>query len=241
MTYFPVSSSRIAVGIALAAALVALQACERNEAVRPAAAKRALIVIDMQYDFVPGGALATPGGDEIVPLINRLQHSFDLIVSTQDWHPPGHVSFASAHPNHKVGETIEFNGLSQELWPDHALQGSRGAQLVADLNISSVARVFRKGMNPAVDSYSGFFDNGNRGDTGLNDYLMGEGVTEVFVVGLALDYCVKYTALDAQRLGYRTTVIVDATRAVNLRPGDREKAVRQIESAGVRVIESGEL
>ncbi len=219
-------------------ALFTLQACEGDGSMRPVTRKSALIIVDMQYDFIPGGALAARGGDEIVPLINRLQTSFDLVVATQDWHPPGHSSFASAHPGREVGEFIELNGLDQELWPDHAVQGTRGAELAPGLDISHIARVFRKGTNPAVDSYSGFFDNGQAGDTGLHGYLQSQGVTDVYVVGLALDYCVKYTALDAQRLGYRTMVIMDATRAVNLQPGDGEAAEREIESRGIRVIES---
>ena len=231
-------------GIAATALLLvmfALQACDAGEGVRPAIVKSALVIIDLQYDFMPGGALPAAGGDEIVPLINRLQGSFDLVVATQDWHPPGHGSFASAHPGHEVGDNIEFNGLSQQLWPDHALQGTRGAGLVEGLNTSRIAQVFRKGMNPAIDSYSGFFDNGRQGDTGLHDYLMRAGVTEVYLVGLALDFCVKYSALDAQRLGYQTTVIVDATRAVNLHPGDDDAAVRELESNGIRVIKSKKL
>jgi nicotinamidase/pyrazinamidase len=226
------------------APLFALQACEGGGGAadeRPATGRRALIIVDMQYDFMPGGALAAPGGDEIVPLINGLQASFDVIVATQDWHPAGHGSFASAHPAHEVGEIIKLNGLDQELWPDHAVQGARGAELSSDLDTSRIDRIFRKGMNPAVDSYSGFFDNGQQGDTGLNDYLQSQGVTKVYVVGLALDYCVKYTALDAQRLGYETTVIVDATRAVNLHPGDGEAALREMESRGIRVMESTKL
>lgn len=241
MNYHCSNSLNRLAGIVLLVALFTLQACEEDGSTRPATGKSALIIVDMQYDFIPGGALAARGGDEILPLINRLQSSFDLVVATQDWHPPGHGSFASAHPGRKVGEFIEVNGLKQELWPDHAVQGTRGAELASGLETSRIARVFRKGTNPAVDSYSGFFDNGQAGDTGLHDYLQSQAVTDVYVVGLALDYCVKYTALDAQRLGYRTTVIVDATRAVDLQQGDGEKAAREVEARGIAIRESKEL
>lgn len=203
--------------------------------------RRALIVVDMQYDFMPGGSLPTREGDQIVSLINRLQKSFDLVVATQDWHPDGHGSFASAHSGKIPGQVIDLNGLSQVLWPDHAVQGSHGAELVGELNQDDIARVFRKGTNPAVDSYSGFFDNGQRGDTGLNGYLRSESISEVYVVGLALDYCVKYTALDAARVGYDTTLIVDASRAVNLVPSDGDGAVQAMKAAGVRVIQASSL
>jgi nicotinamidase/pyrazinamidase len=227
------------------AVLLALAACEQADSGRdgePATSGRsALIIVDMQYDFMPGGALAAPGGDEIIPLINQLQSSFDVVVATQDWHPPDHGSFASVHPGRAPGEVIELNGLDQVLWPDHAVQGTHGAELADSLDRSRIQRVFRKGTNPEIDSYSGFFDNGRQSDTGLNDYLQSEGVTDVFVVGLALDYCVYYTALDAQHLGYRTTVLTDATRAVNLEPTDAADAVDGMREQGVRIAESADL
>lgn len=221
--------------------MVLLGACAPAPAVAPAGGRSALIIVDMQYDFLPGGALATAGGDEIIGIVNSLQSEFDLVVATQDWHPPGHGSFASAHPGHAVGEEVDLEGLPQMLWPDHAVQYSHGAELSAELDQQRIARVFRKGLDPAVDSYSGFFDNGHRGDTGLQDYLEAHGVTEVFVVGLALDYCVKYTALDARRIGFESTVLVDATRAVNLQPGDAERTVRELKKAGVRIELSDDL
>lgn len=220
------------------AGMLLLAACGSPVEPPADAGKRALVIVDMQYDFLPGGSLPTNGGDAIVGLINRLQDAFDLVVATQDWHPADHGSFASMHPGKSPGEVIDLNGLEQVLWPDHAVQNSSGAKLVDELDQASIARVFRKGTNPDVDSYSGFFDNGQRGDTGLNDYLKAQGVTEVFVVGLALDYCVKYTALDAARIGYDTTLIVDASRAVNLVPTDGEAAVQAMKAAGVRVAES---
>lgn len=219
----------------LLAWLVLLGGCTGTAQTSPTAGRSALIIVDVQYDFLPGGALATAGGDEIIPIVNALQDRFDLVVATQDWHPPGHGSFASAHPGHHVGEEVDLQGLPQMLWPEHAVQHSRGAELAAELDQVRIARVFRKGLNPTVDSYSGFFDNGQRGDTGLSDYLTSRGVTEVFVVGLALDYCVKYTALDARRIGLQATVLVDATRPVNLKPDDAERAIRELEKAGVRI------
>ena len=199
---------------------------------------RALIIVDMQNDFLPGGALAVAGGDQILGLINRLQGDFDLVVATQDWHPRGHGSFASSHAGRSPGEVIELEGLEQVLWPDHAVQGTEGAAFSTVLDQSKIARVFQKGSNPQVDSYSGFFDNGQRGDTGLNDYLRSEGVTDVYVVGLALDYCVKFTALDAQRLGFNTTLISDASRAVNLAPTDGADAIATMADAGIRIATS---
>ena len=199
---------------------------------------RALIIVDMQYDFLPGGALAVEEGDQILGLINRLQSEFDFIVATQDWHPEGHGSFASSHPGRSPGDVVDLDGLDQVLWPDHAVQGTHGATLAAALDQDNIARVFQKGLNPQVDSYSGFFDNGQRGDTGLNDYLRSQGVTDVYVVGLALDYCVKFTALDSQRLGFNTTLIADASRAVNLLPGDGDDAIAMMEDAGIRIATS---
>ena len=221
--------------------VVFLLSCTDAVEVSQETGKRALIIVDMQYDFLEGGALETLGGTEIIKPINELQSKFDLIVATQDWHPEGHGSFASSHPGRSIGEVIDLNGLDQVLWPDHAIQESHGAELVAELDQSRIARVFQKGMNPEVDSYSGFYDNGHRGDTGLDAYLKEKGVTQVYVVGLALDYCVKFTALDATRAGYDTTLIVDASRAVNLQPDDGVNAVEMMKAEGVRTINASDL
>jgi nicotinamidase/pyrazinamidase len=202
---------------------------------------RALILVDIQNDFVPGGALATKRGDEVVPVVNTLQWHFDLVVATQDWHPPDHGSFASNHPGKNPGEIIDLNGIEQVLWPDHCVQDSPGAEFHPDLQMEKVRKVIRKGTDPRIDSYSGFFDNGHRKATGLGDYLTEMGVTEVFVVGLATDYCVKFTALDAIRLGFRASVIRDACRGVDLEPGDIDRAFAEMEAAGVRIINSDEL
>jgi nicotinamidase/pyrazinamidase len=198
----------------------------------------ALILVDVENDFVPGGALPVPEGDTIVPLVNELQARFDLVVATQDWHPPDHGSFAANHPGRKVYEVIDLAGLPQVLWPVHCVQGTPGAELVPSLDASRIDRVFRKGTDPAIDSYSGFFDNGHRKATGLDDYLNGAGVRRVYVCGLAADYCVKFTALDARRLGFETFLIEDATRGVNVNPGDVGRAIDDMRAAGVVITTS---
>jgi nicotinamidase/pyrazinamidase len=203
--------------------------------------KQALILVDIQNDFVPGGALAVAEGDRVVPIANRLQERFDLVVATQDWHPANHGSFASQHAGKKPGDLIDLNGLTQVLWPDHCVQESRGAEFHPQLDTTRVAKVFRKGVDPEIDSYSGFFDNGHRRGTGLADYLKAAGVTDVFVCGLATDYCVKFTALDARQLGFETTLVVDACRGVNLKPGDVDAAIEEMRAAGVNVVRSEEL
>ena len=181
----------------------------------PTLPMRALLLIDIQNDFLPGGRLAVPAGDEIIPLVNALQPQFDLVVATQDWHQAGHQSFASSHAGRAQFEQIDLHGLPQVLWPDHCTQASAGATLAPALHTERIEAIFRKGMNPEIDSYSAFFDNGHRKSTGLADYLRGRGVTEVVVAGLAADYCVYYSALDALEAGFVTTVVTDATRAIS--------------------------
>ena len=200
--------------------------------------KRALILVDIQYDFLPGGALAVAEGDQVVPVANAVQPKFELIVATQDWHPPDHGSFASNHPGHKPGEVIDLDGLQQVLWPDHCVQGSRGAEFHADLDMSRIVRVFRKGTDPKIDSYSGFFDNAHRKSTGLGEFLKDESVTDVYILGLATDYCVRWSALDALKLGFRTHVIEDGCRGVELHPGDVQKAIEEIRAAGANITTS---
>ena len=199
---------------------------------------KALILVDIQNDFVPGGALAVPGGNEIVPVVNRLQPRFDLVVATQDWHPANHGSFAANQAGRHPGERIELAGLPQILWPVHCVQETPGADFAPGLDRGRWARVFTKGTDPAIDSYSGFFDNGHRRATGLGDYLRTNAVTEVYVAGLATDYCVKFTALDAQQLGFETFLIADASRGVDLEAGDSERAIEEMRAAGVRIIEA---
>jgi len=197
-----------------------------------------LLIVDVQNDFLPGGALEVNHGDEVVSIINALQEKFDFIVATQDFHPANHGSFAANHAGKSVGEMIELNGLSQILWPVHCVQGSEGAEFHKELNPTKWKAIFQKGKNPAVDSYSGFFDNARRGDTGLGDFLQNEGIMNVFVTGLAQDYCVKFTVLDSVSLGFKTFLITDATKAVNLSPEDGEKALVEMKDAGVICIES---
>ena len=202
---------------------------------------RALILVDIQNDFLPGGALAVRRGDEVVPVANRVQARFDLVVATQDWHPPGHGSFASRYPGRTPGELSELSGLPQVLWPDHCVQGSVGAAFAPGLAMNRVETIFRKGTDPGIDSYSGFFDNGHRKSTGLGDSLKGRGAVDVYVLGLATDYCVKFTALDARQLGFRTFLVEDGSRGVELAPGDVARAIADMRAAGVQVVRSTDL
>ncbi|OON67108.1 bifunctional nicotinamidase/pyrazinamidase [Hymenobacter sp. CRA2] len=197
---------------------------------------KALLLIDIQNDFVPGGALAVPEGDQIIALVNRLQPQFDLVVATQDWHPAGHLSFASSHPGRQLFEHIDLEGLDQVLWPDHCVQGTPGAELHPALDQHRIEAVFRKGTSPDIDSYSGLFDNGHRKATGLADYLRGRGVTQVYVAGLAADYCVYFTAKDAQQEGFDTYLIEDATRAIS--PEGFEQAKADLAAHGGHVVHS---
>lgn len=176
---------------------------------------KALIIVDVQYDFLPEGALAVAKGDEIIPVINSIQKDYDLIVATQDWHPNNHKSFASQHVDKLTFDVIELNGLQQVLWPDHCIQGSYGAELSEKLETDRVEAIFRKGMEPEIDSYSGFYDNGRRKNTGLAGYLKDRQVTEVHVCGLAADYCVFYTAMDALDEGFKTSIVSKATKAID--------------------------
>ncbi|HSH94739.1 MAG TPA: bifunctional nicotinamidase/pyrazinamidase [Roseimicrobium sp.] len=197
--------------------------------------RNALIIVDVQNDFVPGGSLAVPEGDRVVEVINRIESRFDFIVATQDWHPANHGSFAANHPAHKPGEIVDLNGLPQILWPVHCVQDTFGAEFVKGLDQRRVHKVFHKGTDPKVDSYSGLFDNGHKKDTGLAKYLQDQNVTDVFIVGLATDYCVKFTALDAKKMGFKTHVIAEGCRGVNLQPGDVDRAYEDMRKAGIIV------
>lgn len=176
---------------------------------------KALLLIDIQNDFLPGGSLAVPGGHEIIPLANQLQPTYDLVVATQDWHPADHQSFASQHPGRQPFEQIDLHGLPQTLWPDHCVQGTAGAEFSPVLDQHRIEAIFRKGTNPEIDSYSGFFDNGHRKSTGLADYLRGRGVREVHLCGLAADFCVNFSALDALQEGFQVRFLEAATRAIS--------------------------
>lgn len=197
-----------------------------------------LILVDLQNDFIPGGALAVPEGDAVVPVANRMQAQFDLVVATQDWHPPDHGSFAENHEGRRPGDIIQLGGQPQILWPTHCVQNTIGAEILPDLDTTRIAKVFRKGTDRDVDSYSGFFDNGRRKATGLGEFLHQQEVTRVYVMGLATDYCVKFTALDARSLGFDTVLIEDGCRGVERQTGDIEAAVAEMRAAGVRVVQS---
>lgn len=202
---------------------------------------KALLLIDIQNDFLPGGALAVKEGDNIIPIVNQVVKKFDFVIATQDWHPSNHKSFASNHTGRKPGEVINLKGLDQILWPDHCIHGSSGAEFSEHLEINPIKKVFVKGTDLDIDSYSGFFDNGHMKSTGLSKYLKKNKIDEVFIAGLATDYCVKYTALDAMAEGFKTFVVADATMAVNLQPDDYEKAIEEMKDAGVKIISSKDL
>lgn len=199
---------------------------------------RALIVVDMQNDFMPDGALPVPEADQIISMVNALMKAFegDYVVATQDWHPPEHGSFASNNPGAEPGEPGTLDGLEQVMWPDHCVQGTRGAEFVEGLETEHFDEVFRKGTDPLVDSYSGFYDNARRHKTGLGEALRAKRVEEVYVCGVATDYCVKFTVLDALSEGFETYVIDEATRGVNLKPGDANRALEEMAEAGAKVI-----
>lgn len=197
--------------------------------------KKALLVVDVQNDFLPGGALGVDEGDQVVPLVNQLIHQpFDLMVASLDWHPKNHGSFADTHGK-QVGDQITLQGMDQILWPIHCVQDTPGAAFSNDLDYEHFHRVFQKGTDKEVDSYSAFFDNGHLKATGMGEYLKENGVTDLYVAGLATDYCVKFSVLDALHLGFRVFVIRDACRPVNLSPDDEEKALAEMKEAGAMV------
>lgn len=200
---------------------------------------KALLIIDIQNDFLPGGSLAVPGGDEIISVVNGIQGHFGLVVATQDWHPANHKSFASNHKGKKVFEKIELSGLPQVLWPDHCVQGTSGADFAAALNMNRVETIFRKGTDPGIDSYSGFFDNGKKKSTGLADYLRGKMVTEIYLAGLAGDICVFSTGMDGLDEGFKTYIIEDASRPLS--QDDFKKTNKVFEGKGGKLIQSREL
>jgi nicotinamidase/pyrazinamidase len=200
---------------------------------------RALILVDLQYDFCPGGALAVERGDETIEVANRLMPHFSTVAATQDWHPADHGSFASEHSGTRPGDLIELAGLSQVVWPPHCVQGTHGAELHAGLARSKITEVFHKGTERTIDSYSGFFDNGHRKETGLAAWLRERWITRVYVMGLATDYCVQATVLDACKLGFETWVIEDGCRPVELAPGDGERALATMRAAGATIVDSG--
>ena len=191
-----------------------------------------LIVVDVQNDFCPGGALAVPRGDEVVPLVNRLCQAFPHVVLTQDWHPPGHRSFASVHAGKRPFDTTELAYGTQVLWPDHCVQGTNGAEFHAALDVTKAELIVRKGFRPDIDSYSAFFENDRRTATGLGGYLRERGFTRVILAGLATDFCVRYSAEDARKLGFAAVVVEDACRGIDTN-GSLAAAHSSFRSAGV--------
>ena len=199
-----------------------------------------LLVVDVQNDFCPGGALAVADGDAVVAVINGLGRKFAHLVQTQDWHPEGHRSFASAHPGRQPFETIEAPYGPQTLWPDHCVQGTRGAEFHAALDLPGAELIIRKGFRADIDSYSAFYENDRKTATGLGGYLRERGFARVFICGLATDYCVHYSAVDASRDGFAAIVLIDACRAIDL-DGSLGQAIAQMKGAGVAFVTSGDI
>jgi nicotinamidase/pyrazinamidase len=203
--------------------------------------QNALVVGDVQNDFCPGGRLPVQEGDKTIPIINSITKKFYKVIGVQDWHPENHVSFARNHPGKKPNEEIEVNGIKQVLWPAHCVIDTKGAEFHPDLNTSVFHIIVRKGMHPRIDSYSAFMENDKKTYTGLDGYLKGLHITQVFFCGLALDYCVFYSAMDAITFGFETYVIVDATRGINVPDSNVEQALSSMKERGITIIKSTEL
>jgi len=197
---------------------------------------KTLIIVDPQNDFMPGGSLAVPQGDEIVPIINKFQKEFELVVATQDWHPKAHASFASTHQGKNEFETITLNGLDQIMWPDHCVQNTAGAAFHKDLDTAKIEAIFRKGTNKEIDSYSGFYDNGHKKSTGLKGYLKEKKATHLYFCGLAAEICVYFSAKDALKEGFNVSIIEDATRALNEK--EFKKLKTELKEMGGEIISS---
>ncbi len=202
---------------------------------------KALIIVDMQNDFMPGGALGVPAADELIPVINRLIPKFALVVATQDWHPPDHISFASNHPGKKVGDVVSAGDIEQILWPAHCVRNTHGAELAPSIDKDNFASFFYKGTDKNIDSYSAFFDNARRKSTGLGDFLKSRGVTDVYLAGVATDYCILYSAMDAVDLGFHVYVIADACRPINLDPHDEQRSFEGMAAKGAKIVMSKEI
>jgi len=203
--------------------------------------KKCLVCVDIQNDFLPQGSLAVKDSDKIISIINDLLSKFDLVIFTQDWHPADHKSFVSQHEGKKVFDLIDLNGLSQTLWPDHCVQYTDGAEINNDIkfeNIKGEVYIFKKGTDIEVDSYSGFYDNARKNSTGLAEFLREKEVDDVYVVGIATDFCAKYTAIDAALEGFKSVLILDATKPVN---SDITDTLKELKEANVNIIESWEL
>lgn len=199
---------------------------------------KALLIVDVQNDFCPEGNLAVKEGDGIIPVINGIMSRFDIIIASKDWHPDNHICFISQHNDKRIGETVICDGIPQIIWPEHCIQDTAGSEFHPDLNTCRILKIIHKGMNINVDSYSAFRDNHHEHPTGLNKYLQKKEIKKLFIVGLATDYCVKYTALDELDLGYDVYVIKDATRGVNIKPDDSERALSELSLKGITLIKS---
>lgn len=199
---------------------------------------KALILVDIQNDFLPGGSLPVPKGNEIIPVVQRLlTFPFDLIIATKDWHPADHGSFAANH-HKKPGEKIKLGKLDQILWPVHCVQGTAGAEFSPGWDTTKISKVFHKGTDKMIDSYSTFFDNGHIKSTGLEDYLRKQGVKDIYIAGLATDYCVKFSALDALNLGFNVHIITDACRGIDLQPNDSANTLKELQAKGAKLTTS---
>ncbi len=201
----------------------------------------ALLIIDVQNDFCPEGKLPVKDGDKVIPIINRIQNRFYRIIATQDWHPENHLSFAKNHPGKKVYDTIELNGIKQTLWPVHCVAGTEGARFHPGLNTNSVHLILRKGFNPQIDSYSAFMENDKKTHTGLANYLRELNINKVYLCGLATDYCVFYSALDAVKLGFETYLLIDACRGVDFPENSINNALTTMRRRNIKIINSHEL
>jgi nicotinamidase/pyrazinamidase len=197
---------------------------------------KALLIVDMQNDFMPGGPLGVHQADEIVETINALMPCFPLVIATQDWHPKDHVSFADNHPGKKIGDRVVVNGLEQILWKRHCVRNTPGAELVSSLNREPIESIFYKGTDPLIDSYSSFFDNAKQRATGLEEYLKTRGIDEIYIAGVATDYCVLYSARDAVELGFKVFIILDACKGIDLEPGDIDRAIEEMRKKKCTII-----
>ena len=200
-----------------------------------------LLLVDLQNDFMPGGALAVPKGDEVIAVANQLATRFEFVVASKDWHPPQHHSFASEHRGRRPGETIQLRGVTQVLWPDHCVQGTHGAEFHQGLDQGQVSEVVQKGTALDIDSYSAFFDNARLRSTGLGERLRERKVGTIYLLGLATDYCVKFSALDAASLGFKVKVVPEGCRGIDLNAGDVQRAWDELRAAGVEIVAAGEI
>jgi len=197
--------------------------------------KNALIIVDVQNDFCPGGALPVPDGNRIIPVINKISSRFYKVIATQDWHPENHISFAKTH-NKKVYDTIKIGKIEQTLWPVHCVQGTYGANFHKELNLNNVDLILRKGTNPEIDSYSAFLENDKKTETGLHYYLKGLKIKNIYICGLATDYCVFFTALDGKKLGFNVNVILNASKGVDVPEGNVQNSIKEMKKRDIKIL-----